>query len=211
MGCFPENALVKTLDSHKRIEDIRPGDFVLRPHGTKEFGEVAVREVFESQEELISLVTAHGEILTTADQLFQCLDDQYRKTQDLMGQFIAYLLDGKEVVFVRVVAIVPKGIKAKVYHLHVDEPHLYIVNRYVVHNKGGGGGGTSTTSSGLPAWLEPYAKAFIGSYYQQAFGQPFQEGATPSPIARPAGPPQPGRFIRVPTATAQKMGLSAVG
>lgn len=157
MGCFVAHSRVTVPDGKKSIQDIRPGDIVLRPEGTKEFAEVAVKDVFESEEELISLVTTHGAVLTTADQLFQCYDGQYKKTQDLMAELIAYVLDDKEVVFIRVKAIMPKGVKAKVYHLHVDEPNLYIVDGCVVHNKGGGSS-TSSSEASIAPELRPLFK-----------------------------------------------------
>jgi hypothetical protein len=54
-------------------------------------------------------------------------------------------------------------------------------------SSGGKSGGTTTTTSNLPAWLEPYAKGFIGSYGQQAFGPGFTPGEPGTPIARPEG------------------------
>ena len=157
MGCFPENSQVTVPGGKRPIQDIRKGDLVLRPQGVKEFVQAAVRDVFESEEELLDLVTTHSTITTTADQLFQCYDGQYKKTQDLMAELIAYVLDDKEVVFIRVKAIIPKGVKAKVYHLHVDEPHLYIVDGFVVHNKGGGGS-TSTSEASIAPELRPLFK-----------------------------------------------------
>src|SRR3990167_11083381 len=157
MGCFPENSQVTVPGGKRPIQYIRKGDLVLRPQGVKEFVQAAVRDVFESEEELLDLVTTHSTITTTADQLFQCYDGQYKKTQDLMAELIAYVLDDKEVVFIRVKAIIPKGVKAKVYHLHVDEPHLYIVDGFVVHNKGGGGS-TSTSEASIAPELRPLFK-----------------------------------------------------
>ena len=145
MGCFVTGAKVSIPGGKKAIEEIRVGDLALYPKGPKELVETVVRDVFESEEELISLVTTHGAILTTADQIFPCLDNKDRKTDDLMGRFIGYLLDDEELVYVEVVAIISKRITAKVFHLHVDEPNRYIVDGFLVHNKGGGG--TTTTST----------------------------------------------------------------
>src|SRR3990167_8614630 len=99
MGCFPSGAKVKTSNGPVSIEIVRVGDQVLRPEGSKELVEATVRDVFESEEELIGLVTTHGTILTTADQLFPCLDGKERRTQDLISQFIGYLLDDTELVY----------------------------------------------------------------------------------------------------------------
>ena len=52
---------------------------------------------------------------------------------------------------------------------------------------GGSGGGSTTSQTNLPKWLEPYAKSFIQSYGQQAFGPGFQPGQPGTPIERPEG------------------------
>lgn len=139
MGCFIGDSQITIPGGKKAIRDIRSGDIVLWPQGATELATVKVLEVFESEEELIQLTATHGSVLATADQLFACFDGKYRKTQDLLGQFVGYFKDDKELVYVKVEAIRPQHIKAKVFHLHVDEPHTYLVDGFLVHNKGGGG------------------------------------------------------------------------
>ena len=146
---------------YKPIQEMQVGDEVLRPNGPKEIIPDIVEEIFEGYEDLISLVTTHGALLTTPTQLFRCLDGQDRQTTDLKDQFVGYLLDGKELIYVRVVAVLPKGTRAQVWHLRVrNDPHLYFVEDFLVHNKGGGGGGTSTTTqeTKIPDELKPLYK-----------------------------------------------------
>ena len=157
MGCFAQGTPVKIPNGHTPIETIRVGDLVVRPEGPKEFADAEVREVFQSEEELISLVTGHRTILTTWDQLFRCHDGKDRKTGELMSQYVGYLLDDKELVYIKVLAVIPKGVRAKVFHLHVEEPNLYFCGGFLVHNKGGGGG-TSTTENTIAPELRPLFK-----------------------------------------------------
>lgn len=155
MGCFPLYAKISVPGGKVPIGEIHVGDLITRPEGRKEFANATVRDIYESEEELISLVTTHSAILTTADQLFRCYDGKDRRTQELMSQFIGYLLDDKEIVYVKVVAIIPKNQKAKVRHLHVDEPNLYLADGFLVHNKGGGGSSSTTSEAPITPELRP--------------------------------------------------------
>src|SRR3990167_8690797 len=187
MGCFVGSSKISVPNGKTPIQDVRLGDLVLRhlrPLG-KEFVEATVKEVFESEEELISLVTTHGALLTTVDQLFPCLDRKERKTQDLMGHFIGYLLDDKELVYVKVVAVIPKGIKAKVFHLHVTEPNLYFCDGFLVHNKGGGSSSSESAASIAPE-LQPLFKQTGDLMMQAQMFNPSQYiaqgGQYPAPV-----------------------------
>lgn len=221
MGCFPLLAKVKIPGGSKTIGEIEVGNAVLRPNGTGEFVESPVFKIFDSEEELVTLVTTHEAILTTADQLFLCYDGACRKTNELMGQLVGYVLDDKEVVFIRVKAIIPKGKREAVRHLHVGEPHLYIVENFVVHNKGGGGSSQSTTTASIAPELQPLFKqtgdimqrlqlfnpsAYIaggGSYpfpvppIIPAYGQPYY---SPFFQPQPSGTDHPGTIDMTQTA-----------
>jgi RHS repeat-associated protein len=71
--------------THKPIEDIRPGDQVLATD--PETGETAVREVdatFPHTDQLLTLRTSAGEIVTTENHLFwNATDGQWQESQDL--------------------------------------------------------------------------------------------------------------------------------
>src|SRR3990167_11251540 len=91
-GCFPEFSRVNVPGGYKPIQEYQVGDEVLSPQG-KKLVPAVVREIFKSEGELLSLVTTHGALLTTKDQLFRCHDGKDRKTENLMGQFVGYLLE----------------------------------------------------------------------------------------------------------------------
>lgn len=219
MGCFPKDSQITIPGGKKAIQNIRIGDYVLRPEGTEEFVETTVREVFESHEELISLATTHGTILTTKDQLFVCWDGKFRPTADLLGQLIGYLLEEKEVVYIRVTAVVPTGKKEKVFHLHVDKPNLYFCQNFLVHNKGGGGSTQSSEASIAPELRPLFSQtgnvlSKLQTFQPQGAFNPFATMQFPGfqmPSGAPAGGPTidmtqtaPGVFA--PTTTPAPLG-----
>jgi len=64
-------------------------------------------------------------------------------------------------IHTRVVIDIESGRTLKDEHFFLDGP--------IAEAKGGGGSSTSISSTGLPAWLQPYAQNFLQSYASQAF------------------------------------------
>ncbi|MGD0651074.1 MAG: TIM44-like domain-containing protein, partial [Verrucomicrobiia bacterium] len=127
-GCFPAGTLVLTPHGEVLIESLLPGDVVSTGRG----GTAVVEATFMTSAPVLSVETDMGTLRTTTEHPLLCADGRFRLAGNLSQ---GDRLHGATVLRCR------SGKESLVYNLRVAGPHTFIVDGFVVHNKGGGGGG----------------------------------------------------------------------
>jgi predicted lipid-binding transport protein (Tim44 family) len=138
-GCFPAGALVATPEGTAPIEQLRLGQQVLAVDERGRTVFTAVEAVFVQECPVLTVQTDHGVLHTTAEHPMLLAAGNFAEAGTLR------LLD--RVLFRQAGSLRPalvRGLHAggqgqTVYNLRVGSPHTFIVDGFVVHNKGGGG------------------------------------------------------------------------
>lgn len=124
-GCFAAGTPVRTPTGDRAIETLQPGDRVLTGQG----GVTTVEATFVTRDRVLTLVTAAGELRTTAEHPVLCADGSFRPAGELAA--------GDRLPAGTLLRCV-SGEEQVVYNLRVGEPHTFVAAGFVVHNKGGG-------------------------------------------------------------------------
>jgi hypothetical protein len=125
--CFAADTPLRTPMGARRIEDFRPGDWLLsrdesRPHGEVEAKQV--EEVFTARARLLELRVGGQVIRTTANHPFWLDGRGWTAAADLRAGDRLLSPDGR---LVAVAGVRDSGEEAAVYNLRVAEYHTYFV------------------------------------------------------------------------------------
>lgn len=143
-SCFPAGTLIYTAMGRVPIERLRVGDQVLAVNENGQMAQVAIERLYRAVAPLLVLQMNDGrELLTTIEHPL-LRDDGHFVAAGLIrpGESIE-TLDGKQIKPARIGAVIQRTEAIEVFNLEVDEPHTFIANAVVVHNKiapGEGGG-----------------------------------------------------------------------
>jgi predicted lipid-binding transport protein (Tim44 family) len=124
-GCFPAGTPISTPAGTVAIENLRPGDIVMTGQG----GTTVVQATFVTKSRVLTLLTDHGTLRTTAEHPLFCADGRFR----LAGE----LSRGDRLQNATIKGCVT-GNEELVHNLEVGAPHTFVAEGFVVHNKGGG-------------------------------------------------------------------------
>lgn len=150
-GCFPAGTEVATPGGNADIERLVPGDAVVSVTDKGTIIQSVVRKVFLTRSPLLTVKTDFGTLRTTAEHPVLLANGGFLPA----GQLAA----GERILLKRGGELMAATVRGKwteeeeeVFNLEVDEPHTFIADGFVVHNKGGGfssrgyrGGGRSSS------------------------------------------------------------------
>ncbi|MBI4765227.1 MAG: TIM44-like domain-containing protein [Deltaproteobacteria bacterium] len=148
-GCFPTGTAITTPQGRKTIEELTSGDEVLAINDNGLTVRTRVKTIFINKSPLVRVETRTGNFLTTRDHPIHIGQGRFRQAGDLQaGDPITRWEQGRLIQdkILRMDSAAGQGL---VFNLEVDNPHTFIAEGFVVHNKGGGGSfGGSRSSSG---------------------------------------------------------------
>ena len=141
-GCFPAGTKIRTPGGERPIESLSEGMEVVAVAGDGRPVVTAVRLRTERLGAPIEISTDAGRLRVTPDHPLAVPGGTFRSAGELSpGDLVLTLRDGGRAP-ATVLAVVRGFAEVPVFHLTVGEPHTFVANGFVVHNKGGGGGGS---------------------------------------------------------------------
>ncbi|HSV14054.1 MAG TPA: TIM44-like domain-containing protein, partial [Tepidisphaeraceae bacterium] len=169
-GCFPAGTMVDTPRGRVRIEQLRVGDAVItgsvssaaksgsseylrtRRGGIVErsettFGQSSVRATFSTRSSLLVLVTEAGELRVTPEHPLALVSREFRAAEEIAIGESLLVRQGDQLRATQLLSRRQEAQPVTVYNLEVDDPHTFIADGFVVHNKGGFSGGHSSSHS----------------------------------------------------------------
>ncbi len=137
-GCFPVGTRIATPKGSVAIDSLASGDEVLAVTENGLTVRTTVKTVFVSKETLVRIKTSGGDLVTTAEHPVSVKEGLFKQAGDLRpGDRILKWKNGRLIAkTVRKVFFTED--QALVFDLQVGEPHTYLAEDIVVHNKGGG-------------------------------------------------------------------------
>lgn len=140
-GCFVAGTQIMTPAGPKTIETIARGDEVLAFTEDGRLSPVKVQETYATTSQVLVVRTRHGMLFTTEEHPLRFIDGGYLPASEaLYGGRLTVWRKGLA-KRAAVLDAYPLSGEEEVYNLTVDEPHTFIADGFVAHNKGGGGGG----------------------------------------------------------------------
>jgi predicted lipid-binding transport protein (Tim44 family) len=137
-GCFPAGTKIATPKGSIAIESLASGDEVFAVTVDGLTVRSTVKTVFVSKETLVKIKTDGGDLMTTADHPVSLQEGVFKQARDFLpGDRIAKWKNGR-LTAKTVQKILFTEKEALVFDLQVGEPHTYVAEGVVVHNKGGG-------------------------------------------------------------------------
>lgn len=137
-GCFPAGTRIATPKGPVAIESLASGDEVLAVTGDGFTVRSTVKTVFVSKETMVRIKTNGGDLVTTAEHPVSLKEGMFKQAGDLHpGDRVMKWKNGRLTAKTvrKVLFTEDQGL---VFDLQVGEPHTYVAEEIVVHNKGGG-------------------------------------------------------------------------
>jgi predicted lipid-binding transport protein (Tim44 family) len=137
-GCFPTGTRIATPKGPVAIESLASGDEVLAVTRDGFTVRSTVKTVFVSKETMVRIKTNGGDLVTTAEHPVSLKEGMFKQARDLHpGDRIMKWKNGRLTAKTvrKVLFTEDEGL---VFDLQVGEPHTYVAEEIVVHNKGGG-------------------------------------------------------------------------
>ena len=137
-GCFPIGTRIATPKGPVAIESLASGDEVLAVTGDGFTVRTTVKTVFVSKGTMVRIKTNGGTLVTTAEHPVSLKKGMFKQAGDLHpGDHILKWKNGR-LTAKTVRKILFTEDEVLVFDLQVGEPHTYVAEDIVVHNKGGG-------------------------------------------------------------------------
>jgi predicted lipid-binding transport protein (Tim44 family) len=137
-GCFPPGTRIATPNGLVAIETLITGDKVLAVNRDGQTVRTTVKTIFVSKNFVRRIKTSAGEFFATEEHPVNLWGGRFRQAGDLRpGDRIVKWKDGR-LVAKTVRKIFPVEGEGIVFNMQVDEPHTFVAEGIVVHNKGGG-------------------------------------------------------------------------
>ena len=140
-GCFPAGTRIATPSGAAAIETLQPGDTVTGVDAAGRFVRVRVQRTIRLRGEPREIRTSAGVLCATAEHPFRLSDGTFRPLGELAPGMRVCVADAATVRPATVLGPGAPRPAQEVFNLEVEEPHTFIADGFVVHNKGGGGGG----------------------------------------------------------------------
>ncbi|HBZ56552.1 MAG TPA: hypothetical protein DEO88_14195, partial [Syntrophobacteraceae bacterium] len=137
-GCFPTGTQVGTPQGPVPIESLTHGDHILTLDEQGSPVQATVEGVFVSKNTLWRIETDHGVLLTTKEHPVALWEGGFRWASRLQpGDVIRHWQDGQLDPYKVIGSTAAPG-ETLVVNLQVGEPHTFLAEGVLVHNKGGG-------------------------------------------------------------------------
>jgi len=137
-GCFPQGTMIATGRGFVPIESLTTGDQVLAVTEDGRAVRTHVKGLFIARNSLFRIKTDDGLLVTTEEHPIASHDGRFLLARDLQpGERILKWKDSRLVP--AVVREVSSGESGQlVFNLEVGDPHTFVAENVLVHNKGGG-------------------------------------------------------------------------
>ena len=137
-GCFPAGTAIATPQGGKAIEQLAAGDEVLAVDEQGYTVRTLVKTIFVNKSPLVKIETQEGNFLITRDHPISLGQGRFRQVGDLhAGDPIIRWKNGR-LIEGKICGINYSAGQDLAFNLEVNEPHTFIAEGIVVHNKGGG-------------------------------------------------------------------------
>jgi predicted lipid-binding transport protein (Tim44 family) len=138
-GCFPAGTMIRTLSGQTAIEKLAGNDIIQAVDRNGKITNTRVEKIFTSRSQVLEVSTDHGELRTTTEHPIGLFDGTYLEAGLLRpGNRILFRNNGA-LITATVLGTMESKKKELVYNLSVNQPHTFLAEDFVVHNKGGGG------------------------------------------------------------------------
>ncbi len=138
-GCFARGTMIRTPGGDIPIERIKIGDRVTAITESGQAFPQSVKETHATHSPLVVFRTAAGSLRTTTEHPIALAGGGFREAGKLtVGDRVLAWREGKTVLEAVTLWMSTEG-EEEVFNLTVDEPHTFVADSFVVHNKGGGG------------------------------------------------------------------------
>jgi predicted lipid-binding transport protein (Tim44 family)/uncharacterized membrane protein YgcG len=147
-GCFPRGTWITTPRGKVAIETLAPGDQLLGVDQEGRVTRATVESLLLARSKVLRIETNRSVFFATEDHPIGLLDGRFLPVKELRpGEQIRQIEDGRlSASMIR--GVLPTAREEIVFNLQVTEPHTFLAENVVVHNKGGGGGGGGFRGSG---------------------------------------------------------------
>ncbi|MEI6609163.1 MAG: TIM44-like domain-containing protein, partial [Deltaproteobacteria bacterium] len=146
-GCFPAGTIIRRPAGQIPIENISANDTV---QGVDQQGHIinaSVEKLFATRSHVLSVKTNLGELRTTTEHPVGLTDGTFLEAGRLRPGDSVIFRDNGRLIPATVLQTTKSDTKELVYNLSVNQPHTFLADDFVVHNKGGGGFSRSSSGS----------------------------------------------------------------
>jgi predicted lipid-binding transport protein (Tim44 family) len=141
-GCFPEGVRISTPDGTRAIESLAIGDEVLAVDSKGRPVAAKVRCIYETTSPIVTIQLANGTRLrTTEEHPLALANGEFRLAEGVQVADRLRIWKHDHVSSSEIVERHVGDRLERVFNLDVGEPHTFIADGVVVHNKGGFHGG----------------------------------------------------------------------
>jgi uncharacterized protein (TIGR03000 family) len=137
-GCFPAGTRIQTPRGDRPIERLVPGDEVIAIDAEGAAQVTNVEHVYKVESPLLIVRTSAGVLRTTAEHPLRVADGRFLPAGRLQAgdQLVRYDATAKRLRSCTVLALETSEETVEVFNLSVGEPHTFVADGFVVHNKG---------------------------------------------------------------------------
>jgi len=146
-GCFPAGTIIRTPAGQIPIENLSASDTVQAVDQQGHIINASVEKVFATRSHVLSVKTNLGELRTTTEHPVGLADGTFLEAGRLRPGDTITFRDKGSLIPATVLQTTKSNEKELVYNLSVNQPHTFLADDFVVHNKGGGGFSRSSSSS----------------------------------------------------------------
>lgn len=137
-GCFPAGTRIATPKGPVAIESLTSGDDILAVTRDGLTVRTPVKAIFVGKDTMVRIKTNGGDLVTTAEHPVSLKEGMFKQAGELHpGDHIMKWKNGR-LTAKTVRKVLSTEDEEIVFDLQVGEPHTYVAEEIVVHNKGGG-------------------------------------------------------------------------
>jgi ribosomal 50S subunit-recycling heat shock protein len=134
-GCFPAGTHISTPQGTKTIESLHPDDEVLAVDEQGRSHAVTVKTFMTKRAQILTIETDGGRLHTTDEHPIMLANFTFRPASELKINDRIMFWENNKPTPVKIRALKHKHGRSLVYNLEVGEPHTFIADGFVVHNK----------------------------------------------------------------------------
>ena len=145
-GCFPAGTIIRTPAGQMPIENLSANDTVQAVDQRGKIINAKVEKLFATRSHVLSVKTNRGELRTTIEHPVGLTDGTFLEAGRLHPGDTVNFRDSGRLIPATVLKTTKSNETELVYNLSVNQPHTFLADDFVVHNKGGGGFRSSSSS-----------------------------------------------------------------